>query len=378
MKKKFLILIFILMVSFIFASCGANATTNHAEVSTTTGKENPDSTEQTEELSIHFIDVGQADCTFIELPNGEEALIDAGNVEDAQTIISYIEGLNVDDIEYLILTHPHEDHIGSAEEIIEAIEVEKVYMPDVPSDSKLYENTMLAIESNNIPVEKSKPGLKIIDIPELSFEILAPKSMYYSELNEYSIVTKLTYQETSFLFTGDAESVSELEMLRGGYDLDSDLLKVGHHGGRTSSSKDFLQAVTPEYSVISSGKDNTYGHPHQETLDRLSYVGSKIYRTDEQGTIIAVSDGENISINYTSSAAAQLEVTAPAAVNNNTDSANTSPTSEPQYIGNKNSLVFHNPSCSSVDDMKETNKVFFLQRQDAIDQGYKPCGKCNP
>ena len=388
MKNKFSILAFILMIALVLASCGANATVAEknnivtekpvVSTTTTTDEEVPHLSEQTKELTIHFIDVGQADCSFIELPNGEEALIDAGNVEDAQTIISYIEGLDVDDIEYMILTHPHEDHIGSAKEIIEAIEVKKVYVPDVSSDSKLYENTMLAIKNNNIPLEKSKPGQKILDTFELSFEILAPISMYYSELNEYSIVTKLNYQDTSFLFTGDAESVSELEILRSGCYLDSDLLKVGHHGGRTSSSNDFLQAVTPEFSVISSGTDNTYGHPHQDTLDRLSSIGSKVYRTDELGTIIAVSDGNNISINYTSSAASQSEVHVPAAVNNYTDSTNTSSTNEPRYIGNKNSLVFHNPSCSSVDDMKETNKVFFLQRQDAVDQGYKPCSRCNP
>jgi len=317
---------------------------------------------QDKELTIHFIDVGQADSTFIELPNGEEILIDTGNTGDAETIINYLESLNTDTIEYLILTHPHEDHIGSAKKIIESFHIGKIYVPDVSADTTLYKNTMAAIESNNIPVVKVKAGLNIIDELNLQFEVLAPQSMYYSEMNEYSIVTKLDYLDTSFLFTGDAESVSELEMIRSGYDLDSDLLKVGHHGGRTSSSKDFIQAVTPEYSIISSGKDNPYGHPHKETLGRLSSVGSKIYRTDELGTIIAISDGQNISI-----------INAPPVATNHYTTGN-----EVQYIGNKNSLVFHKPDCSSVDDMKESNKMFFQKRQDAINQGYAPCGRCNP
>ncbi len=376
MKKKLLLLIFILIISFTFAACGVNATIVYPEPSQQIQQEVPVSTEQYHELTIHFIDVGQADCTLIELPNGEEALIDTGNASDAETIIKYIEELNIDNIEYLILTHPHEDHIGSAKEIIESIKIEKVYMPDVKYDSKLYENTMLAIENKSIPVEKSKPGLKILDTQELSFEILAPKSMYYSELNEYSIVAKLTYQDSSFLFTGDAESVSELEMLRSGYDLNCDLLKIGHHGGRTSSSIDFLGAVKPEYSIISSGKDNSYGHPHQETLDRLSSIGSKVYRTDELGTIIAISNGKNILINQAVSIVEQKPV--PPSNNSQINLTNISTENIVQYVANKNSLIFHSPSCSSVDDMKQTNKVYFLQRQDAIDEGYTPCKKCNP
>lgn len=363
MKKKVIILIFILIIAFTVTACDVNTTVDKETSNLTDQLATPssDDSDQGEKLKIHFIDVGQADCTLIELPNGEEALIDTGNTEDAETIINYIENLNIDDIEYLILTHPHEDHIGSAKEIIEKIDIEKVYIPDVTVDTKLYENTMSAIESYNITVMKAKAGLKIIDTPELKFEVLAPKSMYYSEMNEYSIVTKLNYQDTSFLFTGDAESVSELEMIRSGYDLNCDLLKVGHHGGRTSSSWNFLQSVTPEYSVIFSEKGNSYGHPHKETLDRLSSIGSKIYRTDEAGTIIASSDGKNISINK----------------NNNSTTDNAS-TEQSQYFGNKNSFVFHAPNCSSVDEMKKSNKVIFNQRQEAIDKGYKPCSKCNP
>jgi len=236
-------------------------------------------------------------------------------------------------------------------------------MPDVPSNTKSYEKTMSAINESNIPVIKAKAGLTIIETPSINFSVLAPTSMYYSEINEYSIVTKLKYEGTSFLFTGDAESVSELEMIRNGYDLNSDLLKVGHHGGRTSTSQNFLQAVTPKYAVIPSEAGNSYGHPHAETLKRLESIGAKIYRMDMLGTIIVTSDGNKIAFNKEPVSLTEVFKT---------------PLNDMQYVGNKNSFKIHLPSCSSIDDMKESNKVFFSQKQDAINVGYTPCGKCKP
>ena len=293
MKKKISVLFLALMLAFVSVACGTNAVADESSEQTVKA---PQSIQNEKDLKVHFLDVGQADCTLIQLPNGEEIMIDAGNTGDADYIIRYLENLQVDDIEYLILTHPHEDHIGSAEKIINSLNVNKVYMPDIEATSNLYKNTMLAIENSKCTeIIYAKPGLMITETQDMKFEILAPKSMYYSELNEYSAVTKLDYLEISFIFTGDAESVSELEMIQGGCDLDSDLLKVGHHGGRTSTSKDFLQAVTPKYSVISCGEDNSYGHPHIETLNRLSGIGSEIYRTDKLGTIVAVSDGQSIT-----------------------------------------------------------------------------------
>jgi competence protein ComEC len=393
-KRNLLILVFAVMLIFISAACGANAFTEITTLPTEQKSEsNQDeqiiSSDQstsslsgdTSELTVHFLDVGQADCTLIQLPNGEEALIDAGNYGDGSYIISYLKNLNIDDIEYLILTHPHEDHIGSAKEIINNFDVEKIYMPDVVTDSNFYKSTMLLIENKDIETIFATPGLDIIDSPDLKFQLLSPKSMYYSELNEYSVAARLEYSDTSFLFTGDAESVSELEMIGGGFNLDSDVLKVGHHGGKTSSSKDFLQAVTPEYSIISCGEDNTYGHPHIETLNRLTDIGSEIYRTDEMGTIVVLSDGQNISIEsdeVIEIPLAPLEILETPPVQYSSEVKVPPAISETNYIGNKNSLVFHNPDCSSVSDMKESNKIIFTTRQTAMDQGFTPCGRCNP
>lgn len=374
--KRNILILFLALMTYVLASCGVNA-----EQVSNTSQDTSNTSDNNSGLIVYFLDVGQADCTLIQLPNGEEVLIDAGNYGDGSYIKNYLENLNVDDIEYFILTHPHEDHIGSAREIINNFTVKKIYMPDVLASSNLYESTMLAIENKDIETIFAKPGLIIIDSPGLKLELLSPKSMYYSELNEYSAVARLEYDNTSFLFTGDAESVSELEMLGGGFNLDSDVLKVGHHGGRTSSSIDFLKAVTPEYSIISCGEDNSYGHPHIETLNRLSDIGSEIYRTDELGTIVAVSNGKDISITsdeVMEIPLAPLEILNTPPVPDSSEVKETPAISETNYVGNKNSLVFHKTDCSSVADMKESNKVFFTIRQNAVDQGYTPCGRCNP
>lgn len=320
-----------------------------------------------EEIKIHFIDVGQADCILIELPDDEEILIDAGNKGDSKTIINYIKSLGIHDIEYFILTHYHEDHIGSAPNILDEFDVLRIYIPDTTTDTQIYKETIQAIEKENAEVIKAKAGTNIIDTANLGFNILAPNSMWYSEMNEFSLVTRLIYGNTSFLFTGDAESVSELEMVRAGYNLDIDLLKIGHHGGETSTSQIFLDATTPEYAVISVGAGNSYGHPHDRTLNRLNNIGAKVYRTDERGTIIAISDGSKITIDKSTSSYVPAK---PEPVKNEPVTAS--------YIGNKNTLKFHYPSCSSVDSMKESNKIMLEGRADAISKGYMPCKICNP
>ncbi|WP_313413120.1 stalk domain-containing protein [Sedimentibacter sp.] len=324
---------------------------------------------KSEVLKVHFIDVGQADCILIELPNGEEVLIDAGNKGDSNTIINYINNLGIDDIEYFILTHFHEDHIGSAPNILDEFDILKIYIPDTTTDTQIYKETIQAIERENAEVIKAKGGTNIIDTDLLDFDILAPNSMWYSEMNEFSIVTKLVYGDTSFLFTGDAESVSELEMVRVGFDLDVDLLKVGHHGGETSTSQIFLDAVAPKYAVISVGEGNTYGHPHDKALSRLTAAGAKIYRTDEQGTIIATTDSSTITIDKAATTYVPVKEEPI-----KTDPVNTTGS----YIGNSNSLKFHYPTCSSVSTMTDSNKVYFDSREEAINKGYEPCGRCNP
>lgn len=255
-------------------------------------------------LNIHFLDVGQADSIIIQLPNKQIMVIDGGNNLDGKLIIDYLHQLGIEKIDYLIGTHPHEDHIGGLDDLIKTFSIGKIYLPKVLTTTKTFEDLLLAIKEKNLKITSAQRGMKIIDQHRLQAVIFAPnETIDYSNLNNWSMVVKLTFEETSFLFTGDAETESELEMLHKKCHLQSDLLKVGHHGSGTSSSERFLQAVSPTYAIISVGSGNNYGHPAKSVLDRLQKHGILFYRTDQQGTIIASSDGRKITFNQQAIAA---------------------------------------------------------------------------
>lgn len=243
------------------------------------------------DLKVHFINVGQGDSTFIELPNGETMLIDAGEWTEAEKVIEYINKCGANKIDYLIGTHPHSDHIGGLSYVINEFETGKMYMPKVSHQTKTFENLLDAIEENDVPVFSAKEGVVICENEQLKIQIIAPVSDGYESLNDYSAVVRLDYGETSFLFMGDAEQISENEIEA---DVNVDVYKVGHHGSKTSSSKEFLYRVMPEIAVISVGEDNDYGHPSKPVLKRLDEIGAKILRTDECGDIVIQSDGINI------------------------------------------------------------------------------------
>ncbi len=243
----------------------------------------------TDELSVHFINVGQADCTLILLPTDEVMLIDAGNNDDDILIKNYIDSLDINKIDYLVATHPHEDHIGSVDTIINNYDVDFVFMPDASSESASYKDVILAIETTGTDLIITQEGTLIYSDDTLKIEAVAP-CFDYEDLNNQSIVIRLTYKDSSFLFTGDAEEMSERDITR---DVSSDVLKVGHHGSSTSTSKNFLERVNPMYAVISCGKDNDYGHPHHETLDILYDNDVRVYRTDKDGTLICRTKGKN-------------------------------------------------------------------------------------
>lgn len=250
-------------------------------------------------LKIHFIDVGQADCILIQTPSNKVMLIDAGNNEDSDTILSYIKSLKISKIDVLVGTHPHEDHIGSMDSVIKTFSIGKIYMPKVSSNTKTYEDVLSAIKAKALKITTATAGLKITLDSNLTIQMLSPNSAKYDDLNNYSPVIKLVYGSTSFLFTGDAETVSEKEILSKKYNVKADVLKVGHHGSNSSTSSTFLKAVSPKYAVISVGKDNDYGHPTAATLTKLSKANIQIFRTDLLSTIIATSDGKAISFDNT-------------------------------------------------------------------------------
>lgn len=246
-----------------------------------------------EDLKVHFLDVGQGDSIFIELPTNETILIDASIKDASNKIINYLREENVSKIDYVFATHPHSDHIGGMSAVIKAFDIGQIYMPKAVTTTKTYENLLLTIKDKNLKIKTAKAGNTIIDTDDLKLVVLAPNQDSYESLNNYSIVLKLTYKEKSFLFMGDAETLSEKEITG---DIQADVLKVGHHGSRTSTSQAFLNKVNPSYAVISVGLNNDYKHPHQEVIDRLEKKNIKIYRTDQNGDIIFTTDGYNIDV----------------------------------------------------------------------------------
>jgi competence protein ComEC len=224
-------------------------------------------------------------------------IIDAGGNSGATSLVTELKNMDINKFDIVIGTHPHEDHIGGLDAVINNFNIGTIYMPKVSHNTKTFEDVLLAIKNNGLTVTTPVPGTSFTLGGDVQCMILAPNSQSYSELNSYSIVLKVTFNGQSFIFTGDAESDSEREMLAKGYDLSAEVLKVGHHGSTSSTSTEFLKAVSPEYAVIFVGIDNTYGHPHQETLDRLNAAGVKIYRTDlSGGTIKFVVVGDKISV----------------------------------------------------------------------------------
>lgn len=244
-------------------------------------------------LKVHYLDVGQGDSIFIELPNNETMLIDAAESYQSENIINYLKNLNYQKIDYVIGTHPHTDHIGGLKDIINTFEIGKIYMQKVVSTTKTYESLLMAIKDKNLKINTAKAGTSIIDTDALKINILAPNNSTYTELNNYSVVTKISYGSTKFLFMGDAEKLSENEIKE---NVTADVIKIGHHGSNTSSSIDFIKKVNAKYGIISVGLNNKYNLPKEETITNWENSGTKIYLTSTNGTIRASSDGTNIKI----------------------------------------------------------------------------------
>jgi len=249
-------------------------------------------------LQVHFINVGQADSILVIAPNGQTILVDGGNTDDGTGVVGYLKSQGVKELTAIIATHPHEDHIGGLDTIIRSFPPKQVYMSNGTSTTKTFEDFITAVNASGAKKIRAKAGVKL-DVPGLSGLFLAPNSDQYEDLNNYSAVLKITFGRVSFLLTGDAEDVSEAEMLKSGQDLQATVLKVGHHGSTSSTTSAFLKAVSPKYAVISVGVNNDYGHPAQPTLNKLAKAGVQLYRTDQDGTIVATSDGETVNLDKT-------------------------------------------------------------------------------
>lgn len=244
-------------------------------------------------VEVHFIDVGQGDSIYIKTPS-QDILIDGG--ERGDTVVDYLRSQDVDDLELVIGTHPHSDHIGGLINVFEEIPVKEVMDPGVVHTSKTFEDYLTLIDEKNMIFTVVRAGTKRVYDDGVVIEILSPVNPDSDNLNDASIVARLTFGDIAFLFTGDAETPSENEMLIAGAPLKSTILKAGHHGSSTSTGDDFLEAVSPEAVVIMCGYDNSYGHPHREILEKLDVADVEVYRTDLQGSIVFVTNGRDYEV----------------------------------------------------------------------------------
>lgn len=257
-----------------------------------------DSLSSTAGMAVHFVDVGQGDCTVIE-SNGKFMLIDSGEADKAQTVINYLNNLGVEKLDYCIATHPHSDHIGSMAKVLSQFQAENLIMPELSEinipTTATYEDFLLSAEENCNEIIAAEAGYTY-SMGEVEIQILGPCEQD-EDLNNMSVVAKVIYGESSFLITGDCSFDEEDDIMDNYYNqLDSDVLKVGHHGSSGSTSVDWLEAVEPDVAVISVGEDNSYGHPTKKVLNNLSDFDCEIYRTDEKGSIIFETDGKSIAL----------------------------------------------------------------------------------
>ncbi|MBR6754931.1 MAG: MBL fold metallo-hydrolase, partial [Clostridia bacterium] len=337
---------------------------------------------QKSSLEVHFIDVGQADSALI-LCDGKAMLIDGGNTGDSSVLYTYLKKQNIKHLDYVIGTHAHEDHIGGIPGALNFATVGTAYSPVTDYDSKAFENFKKAVEKHKTSLIVPDVGTSFM-LGSAKCKVLAVNTT--DDTNNSSIVLRITYGKTSFIFTGDAEREVEQAIINREGNLESTVLKVGHHGSETSSSYVWLREVMPEYAVISVGKGNSYGHPHDELLSRLKDAGVKTFRTDLQGDIICTSDGKTVTFNPSKNA--NINVFDPPS-NNQSSTSKPDESKEPtqsenngketKYILNTNSKKFHYPSCSSADTISDANrKEFNGTRDELIKQGYSPCGRCDP
>jgi competence protein ComEC len=339
----------------------------------------------TGKLKVHYLDVGQGDSEFIELPTGQTILIDAGNPENGTQIVNYIKGLNHSKIDYLIATHPHADHIGGMATVVNGLAIGKIYMPKKSTNIKTFEDLITTIKSKGLTVNTAQAGVNILKTGNLNIDILAPVNISGDDLNQYSAVIKITYGDNKFLFMGDAGEMSESQITA---DVKADVLKVGHHGSNTATSQAFLNKVSPKHAVIEVGKGNSYGHPTAATLSKLQNIGATVYRTDNDGTIIFTSDAKTITIDKKSSSIKQQAP--PVATPKSTAPTTTpkSPLSTTSKViiaapstDNQNMTVYittngskyHTESCRTLKKSK-----IAISLKDAKAKGYTACGICHP
>ncbi|MBO5690784.1 MAG: MBL fold metallo-hydrolase [Spirochaetaceae bacterium] len=337
------------------------------------------------QLTVHFIDVGQADAILVE-SDGENMLIDGGTGADSSLIYAYLKNHGIATLKYIVNTHPHEDHVGGLPGALNYATVERGFSSHQEYNSQAFRDYKRYLAMQGLELEVLEAGSSL-SLGESHIQVLGPLE-HDGDINNSSLVLYLVYDEVSFLFTGDMEEGSEYDLLEAGLVPDCTVLKVAHHGSESSSGYRFLRSALPEFAVISVGKNNSYDHPSPKVLSRLEDAGAQIFRTDVHGHVLAHSDGKtvefSVSRNGSGSTVSGKEVSASVSPQKNTTAQGGSKTTPKEavsvtYILNINSKKYHLPSCHSASRIKEGNKKEFSgSRQEVLELNYQPCGICKP
>lgn len=344
------------------------------------------------DMTVTFIDVGQGDSELVELPDGKVMLVDASEASASQSVLDALEAADVEQVDYLVASHPHADHIGGMEAVLDAYDVESVWAPDAPNTTETYEGFLDAVEAEGLTIDEAKDGKTIVDAEAgYSVELLAPAEGTESDdMNDYSAIVHVTYGDTSFLFTGDA-SAQEIVDANPGH---VDVLKAAHHGSETGTDTAVMTETTPGIVVMSYAEGNSYGHPDQSALDAISSAGATAYSTAADGDVTVVSDGEEVTVTTErdgdivagvseeekaqqeaeAQAQAEAEAQAQAEVEAETEAQEQPPQSKTVVITPSGSK-YHNPGCRTLSRSKSLTE---LTEDEAIAMGYGPCGVCNP